>query len=251
MAVTPLGRRKRSPSRIEHRERMRNEILDSAGQLINLGGVEHLTMRTLGKEVGVTAATLYGYFPAKEAVLKALLDEKMRAMNVALSQASEGVPPGARRILSYAIGYRQFALTSPDFYHMFIVKFDPPDWDLVATGEDEHSVVLTRLHREIQYAMDHGEMDRLPPVAVCRVLWSVAHGYVTLERSDCFDTKRLDPEVQSRRYLEHLLLSTKGMFTPQTHAELSLQIDTFAGVGAEESAAGDFDKVEVLNGNAD
>lgn len=212
---------------------MRGEILDAASQLINHGGVDHLTMRTLGKQVGVTAATLYGYFASREAVLEALLEEKMGAMNGALGQAAAGIPAGAQRLLAYAVGYRQFARSSPDFYGMFISKVEPPDWDKIATGEDQRSVVLYNLHKEIQLAIDSGEMYSVSPSAVCRVLWTVAHGYVTLERTDCFDTARLPEQEQMLRYLEHFLLASKGLFTPSCFADLSARISSFAGISEE------------------
>jgi AcrR family transcriptional regulator len=213
---------------------MRHEILDSASHLINLGGVEHVTMRTLGREVGVTAATLYGYFPSKEAVLEALLEEKMLAMNRALEQAAKGTEPGAPRLLAYAMGYRQFAMTSPDFYSMFIIKLEPPDWENLASADDERSVVLSNIHREIQHAIDAGDMYPLPPDAVCRVFWSFAHGYVTLERSGCFDTSRLGHKDQEKRYLDHILLASRGLFTPQRLAELTANVDVFVETAGEE-----------------
>jgi AcrR family transcriptional regulator len=238
MVATPLGRRKLSPTRIEHRERMREDILIAARKLIASGGVDNLTMRTLGREVGVTAATLYGYFRSKESVLEALLQEKVEAMQQALFGAATDVPPGAARILAFAMGYRRFAQNSPDFIQMFVFKLDPPDWDEVACGHSDQDPVLVRMHEEIRTAIGQGEMVPHDVNQVCRMLWATAHGYITLEAANCFDTARLTPLDQDRAYLEHVLLAGKGLFVQDRIDDLMNRFDFFSGSAGEvESGA--------------
>lgn len=214
MVATPLGRRKLSPTRIEHRERMRSDILKAARELIAQQGVDALTMRSLGKRVGVTAATLYGYFSAKESVLEALLDEKMSAMNEFLLREAEGVESGLPRLLAYARGYRNFALNYPDFYQMFIYKLDPPDWDRIQFGEDSQRQVLTVLHLEIKGAIDRGELIAMDVNTLLRILWSVAHGYVSLELTNCFGSEKMLPEERETMFLDHMMLLTRGFVHP-------------------------------------
>src|SRR5262245_29540883 len=60
------------PRRERVRALMRQDILDAARRLVQEEGIRGLTMRALGRAVGVTAPTLYDYFPSKEAVLDAL-----------------------------------------------------------------------------------------------------------------------------------------------------------------------------------
>lgn len=222
MVATPLGRRKLSATRIEHRERMRSDILTAARELIAQQGVDSLTMRRLGKRVGVTAATLYGYFPAKESVLEALLDEKMSAMNEFMRREAEGVEPGLPRLLAYARGYRNFALNYPDFYQMFIYKLDPPDWDRIQFGEESHPHVLTVLHLEIREAMERGELIEMDVNTLLRILWSAAHGYVSLELTNCFGSDTTPPAERETMYQDHMVLLTRGFVHPDRVAELEL-----------------------------
>jgi AcrR family transcriptional regulator len=233
MVATPLRRRKLSPTRIEHRERMREEILFAARQLIAAGGVDYLTMRSLGREVGVTAATLYGYFQSKESVLEALLEEKLTTMRRMLVDSAQGMPPGAARLLAFAMGYRRFAQTSPDFYTMFILKLDPPDWDEIALGHGNQDTVLVAMHDEIRTAMEQGEMVQHEVSQVCRMLWATAHGYITLESSGCFDSARLSPAEQDRIYLDHVLLAGRGLFNQERIEEILRTYDYFGGTAGE------------------
>lgn len=67
----PRGR----PSRAED---TREAIVQAAFALVDAEGPDALTMRRLGREVGLDAATLYHYLPGREAVLDAVV-ERLRA----------------------------------------------------------------------------------------------------------------------------------------------------------------------------
>jgi len=53
----------------------RQSILQAARRIADTDGVDRLTMRRLAGELGVMPNTLYSYFPHKEALLDALLDD--------------------------------------------------------------------------------------------------------------------------------------------------------------------------------
>ncbi len=221
MVAPPLGRRKVSSTRLEHRERMRGDVLTAARELIAQHGTDGLTMRRLGNRVGVTAATLYGYFPSKEAVLEALLEEKLSALNEAMSEAARDVAPGVVRLLAFARGYRNFALTHPDFYQMFICNFEPPNWDDLEAEARSQDQVLKMLHREIRESMERGELVRMDVNLLLRLLWAVGHGYVTLEMTNCFGVPQTTPADREAMYLRHMIAFLRGYATPDYAAALA------------------------------
>src|SRR5918994_3617768 len=53
----------------------REAVLGAARRVADDQGVDHLTMRRLAAELGVTPNALYTYFPDKEALLDALVDD--------------------------------------------------------------------------------------------------------------------------------------------------------------------------------
>ncbi|MCP2165314.1 TetR/AcrR family transcriptional regulator C-terminal domain-containing protein [Goodfellowiella coeruleoviolacea] len=67
----------------------RDQVLAAALRLVDRDGVAGLTMRRLGAELGVEAATLYYHVPNKADVLNALVD---RAVVAALAAAPPGRP---------------------------------------------------------------------------------------------------------------------------------------------------------------
>lgn len=65
-----------SPRRLPADER-RAQILREAAQLFGSHGFNGTTTRDVAAQVGITEAALYRYFPSKEAMYAAILDERM------------------------------------------------------------------------------------------------------------------------------------------------------------------------------
>lgn len=60
-----------------------DHIVDAATGLIERDGLRAFTMRALGRELGVSAMAVYGYFPSREQLLAAVLERFMASMNTA------------------------------------------------------------------------------------------------------------------------------------------------------------------------
>ncbi len=56
-------------------------IVDAATTLIERDGLRAFTMRALGRELGVSAMAVYGYFPSRDDLLAAVLDRFMATMD--------------------------------------------------------------------------------------------------------------------------------------------------------------------------
>jgi TetR/AcrR family tetracycline transcriptional repressor len=59
----------------------RGPVLEAARRIADKEGVDRLTMRRLAAELGVTPNTLYTYFPHKEALLDALIDDLLAGVD--------------------------------------------------------------------------------------------------------------------------------------------------------------------------
>jgi AcrR family transcriptional regulator len=69
-----------------------DRILAAAIAMLEAGGEDALQMKELSQRAGVSVATLYRYFPAKDHVLLAIL---LSRYSDALARVSSKVPPGA------------------------------------------------------------------------------------------------------------------------------------------------------------
>src|SRR5205823_13133925 len=67
MVVEPIRDR-----RAERREATKAEILDAAWELVRAEGLAALSLRDLGRRVGMQAPSLYSYFDSKHAIYDAM-----------------------------------------------------------------------------------------------------------------------------------------------------------------------------------
>jgi AcrR family transcriptional regulator len=69
MAVNPAPRRRGRPPRVS-----RDQILAAALRIVDANGLDQLTMRRLGAELGVDPMTIYGHVPDKTALFDGLVE---------------------------------------------------------------------------------------------------------------------------------------------------------------------------------
>src|ERR1700744_3049015 len=85
MTVNPAPRRRGRPARVT-----RDQILAAALRIVDVNGLEQLTMRRLGAELGVAPITIYGHVPDKAALFDGLVELVLTEIEVpALSGAWE------------------------------------------------------------------------------------------------------------------------------------------------------------------
>jgi len=77
----------------EHREKVRDAILDAAATLINEQGLLSLTMSQIAERAEIGRATLYKYFPDAESILLAWHEQQVGGHLSQLAQLAE--KPGA------------------------------------------------------------------------------------------------------------------------------------------------------------
>jgi len=80
--------------RERRRERSREEIVDAARRVVLRDGIAATTLDAVAKEVGLTKAALYYYYPSKDALLFDIMFQNVemqsRAINDAVGRASDG-----------------------------------------------------------------------------------------------------------------------------------------------------------------
>lgn len=205
--------RSSTPRRERLRAMMRDDILAAARRLLHHRGVKGLAMRALGREVGVTAPTLYDYFPSKDAVLDALFAEGVARMAAGLDLEDAAVPPSGERLRTLARGYRAFAIENPDLYLLIFGRVDAsyrPGADQLAAVED----LFHALKREIAGAVGRGA-DEPEALVLAHGLWAMAHGHVTLEIAGFLD----DCELAQRAAIfdADIELVLRAIPRPATH----------------------------------
>lgn len=83
-------------------------ILEAAARILETGGLEAFNTNAVAKKAGVSVGSLYQYFPAKEALLAALIRRKRMALIEAIENEKEQA--GARDLRSVLDGFIRAAL---------------------------------------------------------------------------------------------------------------------------------------------
>lgn len=99
----------------------RGSIVAAALAIIDREGYEALSMRRLGKELGVNPMAVYYHIPSKSALLDALVEVVMNEIDLALDEPSR---PVEERLFTAARAYRDALLARPSLIHA--VAFRPP-----------------------------------------------------------------------------------------------------------------------------
>ncbi len=162
----------RDSRRAREIERTRQDILDAAARVFGAGGYHVATMQAIAREAGFTAASLYTYFPSKDAIHQALREDLKRRV---LAIFDEPEPAG----LSFAqrlelLLQRQFALVAErlDALRAF---FDAPP----PSPSQERDARTAYLERTARFLGNAGRGELLvAPREAALALFGLAHGWV-------------------------------------------------------------------------
>jgi AcrR family transcriptional regulator len=163
----------------------RAEILDAAKRLFLTQGFEHATIRKIAADVGVSSATLYLYFPDKDAILRAIAASTFEALLTRLQQAERHGASDLERFSAGLHAYIAFGLEHPDEYRLtFLAKMmasSGPGRPAAACGTRtaaDRSFDL--LLRDIECLMQAGVFHAAETVVTAEAVWASLHGITAL-----------------------------------------------------------------------
>jgi AcrR family transcriptional regulator len=172
MAVT-TARPLRKPRNRYHHGDLRRALLDEALRTIQQDGVEALTLRTIGRALGVSRTALYRHFADKRALLSAVATEGFRMLRERLLEA--WAPGGVRGFNSMGIAYVRFAMANPSHYRVMFGGFvdDAPRDDELTR---EATAAFQALVDALVALQKEGTVKKDDPLQLARFIWAAVHG---------------------------------------------------------------------------
>lgn len=171
--------------RQKQKDALRMSILESASKLVAQGGSEALSLRKVADDIGASTMVVYTVFGNKEGLLDALWVEGFRRL-WELEEGALKLTDPMERLLALGQAYRRNALNNPYFYKLVFGGQLPKcagsegDFDCARTFE-----ILIEAVASCQKA---GLLTRKKAASdIAAMLWSTAHGAISLELSDMFD----------------------------------------------------------------
>ena len=153
------------------------EIVAEARRLLEEGGPEAVTMRELGRRLGVQAPSLYFHVKNRDALLGLLMDQGLEELGDILAMAAPDSTPLRRRLHAMADAYELFALANRQ---LFALLFGPRPRD-VLVDEDLAESAAGPLLDSIRTVVPENMV-----LAVSQAAWSMVHGHTSLALADQF-----------------------------------------------------------------
>jgi AcrR family transcriptional regulator len=214
----------RSRARREQaREELRATILAAASELFLEKGYESFSLRQVAERVGYTPTAIYGYFRDKDALLLEAVRSGFEEFDALMRSVALGHNDPLERIEALGRAYIEWGMGHPALYRlMFMQRADftllprlDDDEELllspVACGPDDsdvqaafdgaledgqvRSAARLMLVRAVCEASSAGLLRPGPPLVVADILWSGAHGLVSLALSPLLSSEHAQTVV--------------------------------------------------------
>ncbi|NOZ91493.1 MAG: TetR/AcrR family transcriptional regulator [Epsilonproteobacteria bacterium] len=145
------------------KEKTKKKILDEAVDLIIQKGFKNASMREIAKNAGVSNPTIYNYFPTKEQIVYAYIEEKHKQTKEILSQIEDFNTYTLREQLQTLIETElDLYLNDREFIEqIFDMAFEPSGLKLKALYQT-NKIFVEMVSDMIDIAIEAGEIDEPP-----------------------------------------------------------------------------------------
>jgi len=177
MAATRAAKRK--PAAAYHHGDLRRALLAETARTIRKEGVDGVTLRAVGKRLGVSRTALYRHFADKPALLAAVAREGFQAFTRELSQAWAAAGGGRNGLRAMGTAYITFAIANPSHYRVMFGAFKDlceRDAELAADAQASFQVLLDA----VVMLQKDGLLRADPPQTLAHYIWAVVHGVAML-----------------------------------------------------------------------
>ncbi|MBB5868308.1 AcrR family transcriptional regulator [Allocatelliglobosispora scoriae] len=172
---------------------LRDEIVSAAERLLESEGSEEaITLRSVAREAGIAAPSIYTHFADREAIIDAVLDigfERLRLLIVENS-AAEGDP--VKKLIAGCRAYVDFAMTDPARYRVLFGRSraggGPPEGEQHVELESLPPVWQRRLEafhtlvHALEACVAAERSTSTDPFSDATALWTSMHGAVLMRQ---------------------------------------------------------------------
>ena len=165
--------------RTYHHGDLRSALIREAARTIREEGVAGVTLRDVGKRLGVSRTALYRHFADKSALFAAIAREGFQTFARDLREAWQTAGGGREGLSAMGAAYVRFAVENPAHYRIMFGGFKRLSGSDAALQEDAAASfqVLLDAIASIQSAGEIRGDDRL---ALGRFIWATVHGVAML-----------------------------------------------------------------------
>lgn len=156
----------------------RAAIVAAAGALLESGGPEAVTLRSVGADAGVSRSAAYRHFDDKAELLRALAAHTLTELATRIRRAAEH-GDGDAALHRGCAAYLSYALEQPHHYLLIFgdAPISQPGQELESAADD----AMLALRELVEHAQGEGELGAGPPRELATILWVLLHGLAQLQ----------------------------------------------------------------------
>jgi len=208
VAAVKAGRPQRRSA--DQRAVLADRLVDEAGRILSADGASALTLRRLATASGTSTMAVYTLFGDKQGLLAAMYRAGFERLGAASRAAAAASEDPLTALAELGLAYRRTALDNPHLYNLMFgrpVASFAPDPEAKAVAEASY----TPLVDAVQTCLDAGVLAHGDAQRIAFYLWSVSHGFVSLELAGMLD--ELDAAGREAAYKDALVLSSVPFLT--------------------------------------
>ena len=158
-------------------QELRDRILIAAEQILAEDGPEHLSVRGIARRISYAPASLYYYFPDKEAIIAAVLARGGQRIGQAIADAIHGEPDPLEALKRAFRAYIDVSTERPALARLVYLMRRPGPGNL-REGASTRNPNLARLAEMLREGQRTGAVGPIDVDLTVRCFWTAAQGLV-------------------------------------------------------------------------
>ena len=159
-----------------------DRIAHAALRILETEGPEAVSMRRIGKAVGITPMAIYHHFPDRDSLLSYVTDREFaKLLGYIEAHPLHGGPEA--RLISVMEGYVDYAFARPRIFDYVFSRPRPGARRFPKDFRARRSPTLNPVADTIAAAMSEGFLKKDDVWEIAFALWAHVHGYVLLYRA--------------------------------------------------------------------
>ncbi|HTY85193.1 MAG TPA: TetR/AcrR family transcriptional regulator [Silvibacterium sp.] len=180
------------------------QIYHCALRILESEGPQAVSMRRVGKEVGITPMAIYHHFPTREALLDAVVESEFEQL-VGFFSRSNGKRSFEAAMTHIMDGYINYALAHPRIFDYVFSAPRPGARRFPDEFRARQSPTLNLVFDIVSSWIKVGKLKRDDAWEISMELWAHAHGYLALWRGGRFHLSEEEFRKLVHRSLRRLL----------------------------------------------
>lgn len=160
-------------------DRLREDLIEAAIRMIEADPPEPLSIRGLGRQVGVAATSVYLHFPDVDHVRAAVVERAFAKLTDATARAAAGINDPIEELVARCRAYCGFGLAHPNLYRVMFHADLPASTVAAGVAATPGRRSFDNLLAAVSRCLDDG---KVPPhddaFRLASLIWTAEHGLV-------------------------------------------------------------------------